>query len=93
MRIRWKDSTAEHVANMALRSALDILDFDGHVPPEILADAEALVGFVRQTDPMLCGWRECAWCKKYLGPLPDIEQGHISHGVCQGCAETVKESA
>lgn len=37
--------------------------------------------------------RLCAWCGKNLDKSPDLNDSHITHGICEPCAEEVSRNA
>lgn len=31
------------------------------------------------------GRRACAWCRKDMGPAPELARGQVTHGICPAC--------
>ena len=51
--------------------------------------AEFRVPFDEMTDNTIK--TVCAWCKKVIRDGDTDEDGHVSHGICEECAEKLEE--
>lgn len=55
-----------------------------------LALAAPLWLHARQASEALAMIRICAWCSRFLGEIPPLDDDRLTHGICDACVSAVR---